>query len=32
MENTAYGRGTNAKGDFFGNAKKYLTEMGGRGG
>ena len=32
MENTAYGRGTNPEGDFFGNAKKYMTEMGGRGG
>ena len=32
MENTAYGRGTATDGDFFGNAKKYMTEMGGRGG
>lgn len=32
MENTAYGRGTKTDGDFFGNAKKYMTEMGGHGG
>lgn len=32
MENTSYGRGVSAEGDFFSNSKKYMTEMGGHGG